>query len=247
MAKNMNKQMKKAGIIGGLGPETTTKFYMEIVLSCSKISGIRPKVIISNVAIPLDIEKDIITKSKNKERILPFLLASAIELEKAGADFIVIPCNTVHVFIEEIRKSVKIPVLSIIEETADFLMSQNAKSVGLLGTDVTIKEKLFNKKLNKNGINIIIPNKISQSKLGIIINNLVNNQQSEKDKEGLLKIIDILIIKQVDCVLLACTDLQLLITNHERIKVFDTMDILAKATVREILNCGPRGNRTLIP
>lgn len=236
MAKNMNKQMKKAGIIGGLGPETTAKFYMEVVMPCSKISGIRPKIIISNVAIPLDVEEDLITKAKNKEGILPFLVNSAIELENAGADFIVIPCNTVHVFIEKIRKSVKIPILSIIEETSDFLKSQNVKSVGLLGTDTTVKEKLFDSKLDINGIKIITPDKLSQSKLGMIINNLVNNQQSEKDKKELLKIIDELLTENIDCILLACTDLQLLVTNHEKVKVLDTMDILAKATVREIIN-----------
>ena len=49
---------------------------------------------------------------KNEEKILPFIIDSAKQLEKGGADFIVIPCNTVHVFIDEIRNSVKIPVLS---------------------------------------------------------------------------------------------------------------------------------------
>ena len=233
MAKNMNKQMNKAGIIGGLGPETTTKFYMEVVMSCSKISGVRPKVIISNVAIPLDVEGDIITKAKNKERILPFLINSAMELENAGADFIVIPCNTVHIFIEEIRKSVETPVLSIIEETTKFLNTKHIKRIGLLGTKITVDEHLFDEELDKNGIQIVTPNRDDQEKLGKIINNLVNSRQTVSDKREFLGIINNLFSVGVNSVLLACTDLQLLVGNND--KTFDTMDILAKATIREIL------------
>lgn len=228
--------MKKVGIIGGLGPETTAKFYMRVVLSCSKISGVRPKVIISNVAIPLDIEKDIITMAKNKEKILPLLINSAVELEKAGADFIVIPCNTVHVFIEKIRKSVNVPVLSIIEEASDFLQAQDVKSVGLLGTKLTINGKLFDRRFNDKNIKTVTPNKSSQSKLGKIINNLVNNTQNKNDEGELSEIIYKLFDKKADCILLACTDLQLLITNNKRARIFDTMDILARSTIKEILD-----------
>lgn len=231
--------MKKAGIIGGLGPETTTKFYMEVVFACSKIAGKRPNIIISNVGLPLDVEEEVIVNAKDKEKLLPFLVDSAQQLEKAGADFIVIPCNTVHVFIDEIKKSVKIPVLSIIEETSDFLKSKDIKRVGLLGTQITIKEKLFNQKLKEKKIEIITPDKSSQSKLGLLINRLVRNSPDKEDKKELLKIIDGMVSKNVDCILLACTDLQLLVRNHHKTRVFDTLDILAKATVREIINTSP--------
>lgn len=226
------KKDKTLGIIGGLGPATTARFYMEVVFACSKISGKRPQILISNVAVPLKIEKELITEAKNIKNILPFLINAAKQLESGGASFIVIPCNTVHVFIREIRESVSIPVLSIIEETSNFLRKTEIKGVGILATTVTIKNSLFDENLKQNGIKISTPKTSDQLKMGAIINHLVNNQHAKKDKAELLKIINGM---NVDNVILACTDLQILAPKIDGIKIFDTMDILAKAAVRETL------------
>jgi len=80
------------------------------------------------------------------------------------------------------------------------------------------------------------PDDFQQEKLGKFILNLVMGQQNNKDREELIKIINDFEKKDVDCVVLACTDLQLLIPKHPNLKIFDTMKILADATVREILN-----------
>lgn len=229
--KNMKKN-KTLGIIGGLGPETTADFYLEVVFACSKINRRRPQMLISNVAIPLKIEKEIITEAKNEKNILPFLIDAAKQLEKGGADFIAIPCNTVHIFIKEIRKSVNIPVLSIIEETSNFLKKEKIKKVGLLATTATIKNKLFDVHLKQSGIKIKTPDDSNQLRMGIIINRLVNNKHSDKDKKELMGIINKLKVKSV---ILACTDLQILNPKCNGVKIFDTMDILAKATIREQL------------
>jgi aspartate racemase len=226
------KKIKTLGIIGGLGPETTARFYMEVVFACSKISGRRPQILISNVAVPLIVERELITEAKNMINILPFLLNAAKQLENGGASFIVIPCNTVHIFIEEIRKSVSIPVLSIIEETSNFLRKEKIKEMGVFATTATIKNRLFDEKLNMSGIGMKIPNFSNQLKMGTIINRLVNGQQTRKDKDEFLKII---VETKTRNIILACTDLQILNPKVDGIKIFDTMDILAKAAVREVL------------
>jgi aspartate racemase len=226
------KRIKTLGIIGGLGPETTARFYMEVVFACSKISGRRPQILISNVAVPLSVEKMIITEAKKADDILPFLLNAAKQLENGGASFIVIPCNTVHIFIEEIRESVNIPVLSIIEETANFLSKQKIKKVGVFSTAATIQNKLFDEKLTKSGIEMKIPNSSNQLSMGAIINRLVNNKQTKEDKDKFIRIIEDTKIKNV---VLACTDLQILNPRIAGVKIFDTMDILAKSAIRELL------------
>lgn len=234
MAKGeIMKNIKTLGIIGGLGPETTARFYMEVVFACSKISGKRPQILISNVAVPLSVEKELITEAKNMINILPFLLNAAKQLEEGGADFIVIPCNTVHIFIEEIRRSVNIPVLSIIEESSNFLKSAKVKEVGVFATTATINNKLFNKHLSKNRIDMITPTALNQSRMGEIINRLVNNQQTEMDKVKFVKIINDTNAKNV---ILACTDLQILDPRIDGVRIFDTMEILAKSAVRELLS-----------
>ena len=233
MAKGeIMKKIKTLGIIGGLGPETTARFYMEVVFACSKISGRRPQILISNVAVPLSMEKELITEAKNEKNILPFLINAARQLEKGGADFVVIPCNTVHIFIEEIRNSVNIPVLSIIDETSDFLSKEKIKEVGVFATTATIKNKLFDENLKLSGIKMITPKTLNQSKMGVIINRLVNNQQTKKDKNEFLKIIENTNAKNV---ILACTDLQILNPKVGGVRIFDTMDILVRSAVREML------------
>jgi len=233
VVKGINmKKNKTLGIIGGLGPETTAHFYMKVVFACSKISGIRPQIIIANVGVPLKVEKELIVEAKNAKNILPFLISAAKQLEKGGADFIVIPCNTVHLFIEEIRNSVKIPVLSIIEETSNLLKHKNIKEVGVLATTATIKNKLFDSGLENNGIKMLIPNSSNQLKMGSIINHLVNSRQTENDKKKFIKIIEDTNTKNV---VLACTDLQILNTEIKNVRIFDTLDILANAAVNELM------------
>lgn len=224
--------MKTVGIIGGLGPETTAKFYMQLIFLCSKENKInRPPILISNVPISFELEEKFINHAKGKKEFLSLLINSAKQLEKGGADFIVIPCNTAHIFINEIKTSVNIPVLSIVDETAKALNRKGVKKVGLLATPATIKNRLFDK-----SIDVFLPSKTDQKQMGVIINKLINNHQAAIDKQEVFRIIDT-ISRKSDAILLACTDLQLLISEnkHNGIEVFDTMKILANATAKELL------------
>ncbi len=228
--------MKTLGIIGGLGPETTSEFYLDVIFSCQKKDKInRPLIIVSSVPLPYKIEEDAISKNIGIERCLPFLIEEAKRLEKSGADFIVMPCNSLHIFIEEIRKSVKILVLSIVEETVSFLNDNKMKKVGIVSTSATIRNKLYENAFIENSIAFEAPNDLQQEKMGKFIYNLVMGQQKNKDREELVKIIDDFEGKKVDCVVLACTDLQLLIPRHPTMKIFDTMKIFADATVKYMI------------
>lgn len=228
--------MKTVGIIGGLGPETTSEFYLDIIFSTYKKSKEqRPGLLISSVPLPYQIEADLIEKNEGGERYIPYLTQEAKRLECAGANFLVMPCNSLHVFINEIRESVSIPVLSIIEETVKFVKKEGYKKVGIISTSATIQNKLYENALKSAEIDYVTPDDFQQAKMGKIILNLVTGQQRNEDREEIIKIIDTFDTKDVDCVALACTDLQLLIPKHNNLPIFDTMKILADATVREIL------------
>ncbi|MAG77742.1 hypothetical protein CL616_00050 [archaeon] len=228
--------MKTVGIIGGLGPETTSEFYLDLVFSCQKKDKThRPSIIIASVPLPYKIEEEAIAKNKGFEKIPPFLIKEAKRLEKAGADFIVMPCNSLHVFIKEIRKAVKIPVLSIVEETVKFLKEHKFKKVGIVSTSATIKNQLYESAFEENNIKYETPDGFQQAKMGKIILNLVTGMQNNKDREELIKIISNFKNTSVDCVVLACTDLQLLIPKIPSLKIYDTMKIFSDATVEKIL------------
>lgn len=228
--------MKTVGIIGGLGPETTSEFYLDLVFSCQKKDKTaRPPIIISSVPLPYQIEEEAILTGKGIERLIPYLTKEAQRLEKAGADFIVMPCNSLHVFIKEIRNAVSVPVLSIVEETVKFLKQNNMHKVGIVSTSATIKNKLYENAFSENNIGYVAPNELEQAKMGKFILNLVTGRQENRDREELISIINDFEGRGLDCVILACTDLQLLIPSHPTLKIYDTMKIFADATVREIL------------
>ena len=229
--------MKSVGIIGGLGPETTAEFYLDVVFSAYKADKTaRPSIVTASVPLPYQIEEDLIMRNEGAGRYVPFLTAEAQRLEKSGVDFIVMPCNSLHVFIEQIRKSVQIPVLSIVEETVKFLKKNDFKKVGIVSTSATIRNKLYENAFEASGIAYETPNEFQQEKMGKFIHNLVMGQQNNRDREGLIEIINDFENKDVDCVALACTDLQLLIPKHPKLKIFDTMKILADATVDYIVS-----------
>lgn len=227
--------MKTVGVIGGVGPETTAEFYLELIFGCYQKDKVnRPPILVWNIPLAYQIEEDLITKSEGEERYIPYLVEAAQLLEKGGADFLVMPCNSLHIFIEEIRESVKIPVLSIVEETAKFLKSNKISSVGILATSTTIKRGLYEKALKTQGIEQLVPDDFQQAKIGKVINNIVLNRHANKDRQEFIKIVDSL-NGRVSDIILACTDLQLLIPSHGAVKIHDTMKIFADATVDKIL------------
>lgn len=228
--------MKTVGIIGGLGPETTAEFYLDIIFSCQKLSRTqRPPLVISSVPLPYNIEDDAIAKNTGIESVTISNYRSK-KIREIWCRFLVMPCNSLHLFIKEIRESVSIPVLSIIEETVNFLKSKDYKKVGIISTSATVENKLYENAFKDADIDYVSPDDFQQAKMGKIIINLVTGQQRNEDREEIIRIIDSFDTKNVDCVALACTDLQLLIPKHESVPVFDTMKILADATVREILS-----------
>lgn len=226
--------MKTVGIIGGLGPETTAEFYLKLIFSSfEKDKKKRPPVLIWSIPLEYQLEQDFINKGKGIEKYIPYLQDAAQRLENGGADFIVMPCNSVHLAIDAVRQVVKIPVLSIVEETEKFLTKRNIPEIALLATNPTVKSNLYNLK----DIKIHLPEEKDQEKIGQLINNLVRSRYSKKDQAELIKIIKKFADKDIKHVVLACTDLQLLTPKYAGAEIFDSMAILAEATIEKILKC----------
>jgi aspartate racemase len=227
---------KTIGILGGVGPETTSHVYHSIINAFRK-SGqkIYPSILVYNLPFPFMIENEVIIEGKNAEKMIPYLLNGAKILEKGGADFGILPCNTLHKYINQIRESVKIPFLSIIDEVALKLRLMKIESVGILATETTVRDRLYDDIFKKNGINILYPPRIEQDRINKIIVELLNNRKNLSQEKEIETICSSLHKKGARAVLLACTDLQILSSNiHIVIPVIDTTDVLIKASVREL-------------
>lgn len=233
--------MKIVGIIGGFGPEATANFQLKIVELCrARNHSSRPPLLIWNTPIPLKIEENLLLKSRGTQKFLPFLIDAAQRLEKAEADFLVLPCNTLHIFIDAIKKSVNIPVISIVEETATFLKSRGISKVGVFATSITIKSRIHSNELFKVNIKPFLPSQSDQEKIDQMINDINNNHLAKNTDAILRQISNKFLLNGVNHFLLACTDLHIIFRKLPRdmFMTHDTLHILAEATVREIFTEG---------
>lgn len=178
-------------------------------------------ILISNVSFNKSLEEEISNDKKDVKEILPNILISVNHLEKAGANFIVIPCNTLHALVPKIKEQTSIPILDLIEEVSK-IVDKKYETIGIIGTTKTKKERLYNKTLKKS--KVIYPLDLEQEKISKIIIRIIRKETSEQDKIFLEKIIDSLIKQGAKKVLLACTDLANIIKKNPN--TLDTTEIL---------------------
>ena len=210
--KNTIKHNKIIGVLGGLGPETTSEFYLDLIKTAQHIR--RPAVAIWSLPLNRKKEREYIASGKHSDHYLQELDRGAQRLVRAGVDFIVIPCNTVHEFHPVLTKAVSIPIPNLIDIAAREVKRRNWKRVLLLATSRTLQTKLYQTVLKKSSVRISLPTKADQKRLDVLIqkalsfgttNDAVNFLKALQEKAGTKNI------------LLGCTDLQLLLPPSKQI------------------------------
>ena len=182
------------------------------------------------------VSENVIFKDNGINEYLGLLREGAKALENGGADFIVIPCNSVHIFIDEIRDCVNIPVLSIIEEVTNVLARDEIKKVAVLSSLTTTNNKLYENSLEKIDISCMPVDPDTQIQISELIYRGTHGIVEQTDKELLIEIIDRLTRLGADRVVLGCTDLHLFIDeNTESQLILDTMQVLMDKTFKEMI------------
>lgn len=226
--------MKTVGIIGGLGPDTTAKVYVSIINKIYE-AGIAeyPPITIYNLPFPRRIEHEAIVQGIHAEKMLPYLISGARVLEKAGADFGILPCNTLHAFISDIRNSVNIPFLSILDETVTVVHTLGIRSIAILASETSVRADVYGPALAAAQIQYIYPGADDQAIVNHIIVDILNGNRSKDHGTVLGALCDSLYKSGADAVLLACTDLQHVIPECTTdVRILDTTEILIAAAVR---------------
>ena len=153
----MEVNKKTIGIIGGMGSEATSDLFRSIVdqTRASRDRDHIPIIVFNNPSIP-DRSDFILGKGPDP---VPFLVESARKLESWGANFLVMPCNTAHYFIESIRNAVSIPLINMIEESANWVLQAypNLSTIGLVSTLGIYKTEVYSKFYKEKGLEIIVP------------------------------------------------------------------------------------------
>ena len=222
-------KLKTIGLIGGMSWESTVTYYKIINETVKeKLGGLHSaKCILYSVDFH-EIEE--CQANGNWKKSGEILGEAANNLEKAGADFIVICTNTMHKVINQIKEKISIPILHIAEMTAEKILEKGLKNIALLGTKYTMEQDFYKSKLIEKGINVIIPDKNDIEIINeVIYDELCLGTINSNSKKKFLEIVDKLRSKGAEGIILGCTEIGLLIKNEDTgVPLFDTAVIHAE-------------------
>ena len=228
---------KVVGILGGVGPLSTV-YFMEMIIKMTQ-AGVDQDhidmIVFNHAAIP---DRTAYILGQSKENPLAVMVEDAKKLQQAGADFIVIPCNTAHYFFEQIKNSIAIPMINIVESTVEYAGQhiENLKTLGVLATDGTVQSNTYQLVCEKYGIRCITPDKTGQASVMRIIDEQV--KAGEKvDIAAFYHLVETLKEQGCQGVILGCTELSIVKRDFDirRKDIIDSLEVLAKST---ILACG---------
>lgn len=229
--------MRKIGIIGGMSPESTAIYYLEINRLVNRARG-------GNTSAPLILDnmefEQIVQCQKNGDwqQAGEILAQSAQKLQQAGAQAIVLATNTMHKVADSIQTAIDVPFLHILDGVAQSIHAQNKQCVGLLGTRFTMQDIFYKQGLEQRGIRTIVPDDDEQAEIHrIIFEELCVGKILPSSRDFYLQTIEKLAEQGAEAVILGCTEIGLLIQQDKTdLTLLDTTQIHVAMAVDFILN-----------
>jgi len=232
------------GVLGGLGPWATLDFFEKLLReSPARRDQDHFRILIDdNPKIP-DRTPAILGRGEDPT---PALIATARNLERAGASFLVIPCNTAHAFYEPIQAAVSIPVLHIMEEVAAAARSEvkDLTTVGVLATIGTLHAQLYHRVFARRDITVLVPPPADQKLVDRGIYQVKAGEMGPEVTRPLVSVAEGLIARGAQALVLGCTELPFVLKSpHVSVPLLDSNLVLARAAVRAAM--APPPVRTL--
>ena len=224
--------MKRIGLLGGMSWESSLEYYRLLNEAVKERLGSLNSADCVMVSIDFQPVADMM-KLNNWKGIARVLEDVSRDLKRAGADFLVICTNTMHLLVREIEDASGLKVLQIGEAVAERITAAGLKTVGLLGTRFTMERSYYRNTLGRHGIEVIVPQERDRESVDrIIFKELCRGVFTEESREIYRSIISKLQSEGASGVVLGCTEIPLLIKQSDvEIHVFDTTAIHAAAAV----------------
>lgn len=232
--------MKTIGIIGGLTWLSTVEYYRLLNQKVNqRLGGIYSAKILMH-SVEFD-EVSRLQKAEQWDELTTMFIGIAQNLERGGADFLVIGANTMYKLADAVQAAINIPLIHIGEATASAVKSAGIATVGLLGTRYTMELDFYQNKLTANGISTIVPLDGERTFVhDSIYNEFGKGVFTDETKQRYIEIINSLITRGCEGVILGCTEIPLLIKQSDSpVPVFDTTDIHVSAAVEFALHPEP--------
>ncbi|NMH60027.1 aspartate/glutamate racemase family protein [Alteromonas ponticola] len=225
--------MRTIGLLGGMSWESTASYYRLInSLIKEKLGGLHSARL---VMVSVDFASIAACQQRGDWDEAGKLLAQAAQqIEAAGADFLVIATNTMHCVLPAIQQAISIPVLHIADATGTELQKHNITSAGLLGTAFTMQQPFYKKRLEQTfGLSVLVPTEEDQKRVHrVIFEELCVGKCVDESKQTFLRVIEQLHRQGAQGIILGCTEIGLLISQHDTaIPLYDTAYLHAEAAV----------------
>jgi aspartate racemase len=224
--------MKTLGLIGGMSWVSTIDYYRIINEQVNQKLGKLHSAKILLYSVNYEESKPPVDP-REWDKPSQNLLNIALKLQNAGADAIVLCANTPHMAADFIQQQIQIPLIHIAEETAKEIGNYNLKTVGLLGTRITMEQDFFKQRLLKLGIKSLVPNEDQRNFIhSTIMQELGKGIFTNETKSRYLEIMEDLRKQGAEGIILGCTEIPMLIKREDsRMQLFDTTMIHATAAV----------------
>lgn len=231
--------MKKIGLVGGTGPESTLVYYKELNKRIDERTNGEafPELAIESV----DLYKALgYVAAKEYDKLDEYLYHAIDNLEKGGADIVALTAATMHVVYDRLATKVSKTFVSIPEAAAEYAASKGYNKVGLLGTIFTMENDYLSKAFVNKGIEVIVPGKEQR----VLVNERISKELEygivkEESRSDLINVInDLKESDGIDAVILGCTELPLALnSNNCPVPCIDIMEIHIEKLVDMILDC----------
>ena len=228
---DMTQQNRIVGVLGGMGPDATVDFMSKVIAAtpADRDQDHVHMIVDHNPKVPN--RQDAILGGGEDPGLA--LAAMAARLEMAGADFLVIPCNTAYVFSNSVTAVTDIPLLSIIDVTIAAIAERRpgAKMVGVLATDGCLRAKVYQDALAGQGIEAILPSEQEVSEFMKLVGKIKSGEQNDAVANKMAGIANALVGRGAQAVIAGCTEVPLVLNSAMLdVPLISSTDVLAEQT-----------------
>ena len=236
-------ERKTVGVLGGMGPDATVDFMAKVIALTN--SG-RDQ---DHVHMLVDQDPTVPNRqaaiNSGVDDVSPRLAEMAVRLETAGADFLVMVCNTAHVFLEDAHAAISIPFISIVDESVKEVgrLCPGAKKVGVMATDGCIDTRIYQDAIAASGKVALVPDAANMKKLMGLITAIKAGDQGNKIRKGMESVARSLTDDGAEVIIAGCTEIPIVFEGDGfPVPVVASTNVLAQRTVEYATGVSPLPN-----
>jgi len=224
----MGNDRKVAGVLGGMGPAATVDFMAKVIAltPADKDQDHVRMLVDHNPTVP-DRQVALLDDGRNPGRVIASMAAG---LQKNGADFLVMPCNTAHAYVDAMLDTISIPFVSIIDLTV--AACSDFESVGLLATAGCLRTSIYQEALAAKNIKAVLPSEPELGELMLLINRIKAGERDAAIPAQLRRLAEAQVKQGAQAIIAACTEIPLVLDDSMLdVPLVSSTDVLAAATV----------------